>query len=577
MAELVKMPKMSDTMTEGVIAKWHKKIGDKVRSGELIAEIETDKATMDFESYQDGVLLYIGAQEGEAAQVDAVIAVIGAEGEDYKALLESGGGEKPASEAKDEEKAEEKPLEEAPKEVLKEAPEEVPKTEEKDDSLHGSHPEADAAALGATVIRMPLLSDTMTEGVIAEWHKKVGDKVKSDDALADVETDKATMEVTGYADGTLLYIGVEKGHAAKVNDIIAIVGKEGTDVTTLLKSGSKPAPLTEKAEEKQASEPAKESEPVPSKEKQEVQNNSDTRVKASPLARKIAKDKGIDIQQVKGSAEGGRIVKKDIEGFTPSTGQVSEAAPSQVAGHENAPSETAAVTIPQFIGEEKYTEKPVSQMRKIIAKRLSESLFTAPHFYLTMSIDMESAMQARIKINEFASVKISFNDIVLKAVAIALKQHPNVNSSWLGDKIRYNEHINIGVAVAVEDGLLVPVVRFADGKSLSHISAEVKDFAQRAKAKKLQPSDWEGSTFTISNLGMFGIDEFTAIINPPDACILAVGGIQQVPVVKNGQVVPGNVMKVTLSCDHRVVDGATGSAFLQTLKALLEEPVRLLV
>ena len=569
MAELVKMPKMSDTMTEGVIAKWHKKIGDKVRSGELIAEIETDKATMDFESYQDGVLLYIGAQEGEAAQVDAVIAVIGAEGEDYKALLESEGGNKPAVEAKKEEKAEEKPVEEAPKEVSK--------IEEKDESLHGSDPEAEAAALGATVIRMPLLSDTMTEGVIAEWHKKVGDKVKSDDALADVETDKATMEVTGYADGTLLYIGVEKGQAAKVNDIIAIVGKEGTDVTSLLKSGSKPAPIAEQAEEKQASEPAKELKPVPSKEKQEVQNNSDTRVKASPLARKIAKDKGIDIHQVKGSAEGGRIVKKDIEGFTPSTGQVSEAAPAPVVGHQNAPSETVAVTIPQFIGEEKYTEKPVSQMRKIIAKRLSESLFTAPHFYLTMSIDMESAMQARIKINEFASVKISFNDIVLKAVAIALKQHPNVNSSWLGDKIRYNEHINIGVAVAVEDGLLVPVVRFADGKSLSHISAEVKDFAQRAKTKKLQPSDWEGSTFTISNLGMFGIDEFTAIINPPDACILAVGGIQQVPVVKNGQVVPGNIMKVTLSCDHRVVDGATGSAFLQTLKALLEEPVRLLV
>ncbi|MEJ7693802.1 dihydrolipoamide acetyltransferase family protein, partial [Daejeonella sp.] len=298
----------------------------------------------------------------------------------------------------------------------------------------------------------------------------------------------------------------------------------------------------------------------------------------SPLARKIAKDKGIDIEQVKGSAEGGRIVKKDIEGFTPSTKQVAEAAPAASPSSDKpASTGSTAVTIPQFIGEEKYTEKPVSQMRKVIAKRLSESLFTAPHFYLTMAIDMDSAMQARIKINEFASVKISFNDIVLKAVAIALKQHPNVNSSWLGDKIRYNEHVNIGVAVAVEDGLLVPVVRFADGKSLSHISAEVKDFAQRAKTKKLQPSDWEGSTFTISNLGMFGIDEFTAIINPPDACILAVGGISQVPVVKNGQVVPGNVMKVTLSCDHRVVDGATGSAFLQTLKSLLEEPVRLLV
>ena len=423
---------------------------------------------------------------------------------------------------------------------------------------------------------MPLLSDTMTEGVIAEWHKKVGDTVKSDDALADVETDKATMEVTGYADGVLLYIGVEKGQAAKVNDIIAIVGKEGTDVTPLLKQ-----PKAKQAEAKPAeahlenkavppAEPAK----VAEQEKQEVLSESDSRIKASPLARKIARDKGIDISQVKGSAEGGRIVKKDVEEFKPSVKETPKPAEVIVAAEKQ---EVPAPAIPQFIGEEKFVEKPVSQMRKVIAKRLSESLFTAPHFYLTMAIDMDSAIEARGKMNEFAKVKISFNDIVLKAVAVALKQHPNVNSSWLGDKIRYNEHVNIGVAVAVEDGLLVPVIRFADGKSLSHISAEVKDFAQKAKAKKLQPSDWEGSTFTISNLGMFGIDEFTAIINTPDACILAIGGIQQVPVVKNGAVVPGNVMKVTLSCDHRVVDGATGSAFLQTLKMLLEEPVRLLV
>lgn len=560
MAEVVKMPKMSDTMTEGVIAKWHKKIGDKVSSGDLIAEIETDKATMDFESYQDGTLLYIGAKEGEAAPVDAVIAVIGKEGEDYKALLAGSGDDKPAAE-KPEEKPEEKPAE------AKAAPEPAGAT--------GADADAQAEALGATIIRMPLLSDTMTEGVIAEWNKKVGDKVKADDALADVETDKATMEVVGYADGTLLYIGVEKGQAAKVNDIIAIVGKEGTDVTPLLQAGSQPKAAPASGD-KPAAEPVSSEKPAAAG-KQEVQSEeSSSRLKASPLARKIAKEKGIDISQVKGSAEGGRIVKKDIESFTPSASQQ----PAETASKAPAEAKTggsAAVTIPQFIGEEKYTEKPVSQMRKVIAKRLSESLFTSPHFYLTMAIDMDSAMQARAKINEFAAVKISFNDIVLKAVAIALKQHPNVNSSWMGDKIRYNEHINIGVAVAVEDGLLVPVVRFADGKSLSHISAEVKDFAQRAKAKKLQPSDWEGSTFTISNLGMFGIDEFTAIINPPDACILAVGGIQQVPVVKNGQVVPGNVMKVTLSCDHRVVDGATGAAFLQTLKSLLEEPVRLLV
>ncbi|HCN82876.1 MAG TPA: pyruvate dehydrogenase, partial [Sphingobacteriaceae bacterium] len=382
-----------------------------------------------------------------------------------------------------------------------------------------------------------------------------------------------------------LYIGVKKGQAAKVNDIIAIVGKEGTDVTPLLK-GSAPAAEAAKpaaTEETKAAAPAEEApkaeKPAAETSPKETQvSSSDSRMRVSPLARRIAKEKGIDLNEVKGSAEGGRIVKKDIESFTPSTKQIAEAAPKAAAPSVSGQSGgSQSVTIPQFIGEEKYTEKPVSQMRKVIAKRLSESLFTAPHFYITMTIDMDNAMQARAKINEFASVKISFNDIVLKAVAIALKQHPNVNSSWLGDKIRYNEHINIGVAVAVEDGLLVPVVRFADGKSLSHISAEVKDFAQRAKTKKLQPADWEGSTFTISNLGMFGVDEFTAIINPPDACILAVGGISQVPVVKNGAVVPGNVMKVTLSCDHRVVDGATGAAFLQTLKALLEEPVRLLV
>ena len=550
MAEVVRMPKMSDTMTDGVIAKWHKQVGDKISSGDLVAEIETDKATMDFESFQEGTLLYIGAKEGEAAPVDSVIAILGEAGEDFQSLL-SGAGT-PVVSAPEAKSAEIKPAEVAA------VTEEV-----------SGNSDADAEAMGATIIRMPLLSDTMTEGVIAAWHKKVGDKVKSDDALADVETDKATMEVIGYADGTLLYVGVEKGQAAKVNDIIAIVGKEGTDVSTLLKSGSKPKVVAAvvAAVEKPAAVAVVESVQIV-----HTDSDSSSRLKASPLARKIAKDKGIDLAQVKGSAEGGRIVKKDIEGFTPSAVKAIVATPAEAKA-----TEVAAIPIPQFTGVEKYTEKPVSQMRKVIAKRLSESLFTAPHFYLTMSIDMDSAMQARAKINEFASVKISFNDIVLKAVAVALKQHPNVNSSWLGDKIRYNEHVNIGVAVAVEDGLLVPVVRFADGKSLSHISAEVKDFAQRAKTKKLQPQDWEGSTFTISNLGMFGIDEFTAIINPPDACILAVGGIQQVPVVKNGAVVPGNVMKVTLSCDHRVVDGATGSAFLQTLKALLEEPVRLLV
>jgi pyruvate dehydrogenase E2 component (dihydrolipoamide acetyltransferase) len=547
MAEVVRMPKMSDTMTEGVIAKWHKKVGDKVSTGDLIAEVETDKATMDFESFQEGTLLYIGAEEGSAAPVDSVIAVLGAEGEDYKAALEGEGGQKTDAGQKEEG---------AKKEEAKE--------EVSESSGEGIDPES----VGATVIRMPLLSDTMTEGVIAEWHKNVGDTVKSDDTLADVETDKATMEVTAYAEGTLLYIGVEKGQAAKVNDIIAIVGKEGTDVQALLKGGSKPA-----APKEQAPEARTESAPA---EAEKPAASADSRIKASPLAKKIAEEKGIDLSQVKGSAEGGRIIKKDVESFTPSAAP----ATAQPAAAQAAPEQKAsapAVTIPQFIGEEKYTEKPVTQMRKAISRRLGESLFTAPHFFVTMSIDMDSAIQARTKMNEYAQVKISFNDLVVKAVAIALKQHPAINSSWLGDKIRVNEHVNIGIAVAVDEGLLVPVVRFADGKSLTHISMEVKDFAQKAKSKKLQPADMEGSTFTISNLGMFGVDEFTAIINTPNACILAVSAIQQIPVVKNGAVVPGNVMKVTLSGDHRVVDGATTAAFLQTLKTLLEEPVRLLV
>jgi len=574
MAEVVKMPKMSDTMTEGVLAKWHKKVGDKIKSGDLLAEIETDKATMDFESFQDGTILYLGVEEGKAVPVDTVIAVLGKEGEDYKAALD-GAGAPPAAEAP---KAEEKPA----------APAEAPKADAPAKETApaapaaAAAPKADLSKIPATVIRMPALSDTMTEGIIEKWNFKVGDKVKSDDSLADVATDKATMEVVGYETGTLLYIGVEEGKAAPVNGIIAIVGKEGTDITPLLQddggvvSGGKTSEEAKPAEAPAAEATATAAATAPSED--------DSRVKASPLARKIAKDKGISLTELKGSADGGRIVKKDVEAYTP--GAAKPAAPSAPASATApgtpapaaAPGAPAApkVVIPEFIGTEKYTEKPVTQMRKVIAKRLSESLFTAPHFYITMSIDMDQAVEARNKINAYAPSKVSFNDLVLKATAIALKQHPNVNSSWLGDKIRYNEHVNIGVAVAVDEGLLVPVVRFADGKSLSHISAEVKDFAAKAKAKKLQPSDWEGSTFTISNLGMFGVDEFTAIINPPDSCILAVSGIQQVPVVKNGAVVPGNVMKVTLSCDHRVVDGATGAAFLQTLKALLEEPVRLL-
>ncbi|WPU94492.1 2-oxo acid dehydrogenase subunit E2 [Mucilaginibacter sabulilitoris] len=554
MAEVVKMPKMSDTMTEGVLAKWHKKVGDKVKSGDVLAEIETDKATMDFESYQDGTLLYLGVEEGNAVPVDAVIAVLGNEGEDYKAALEQSGGSA--------EKKEEKPAEAAAPEA---------KAEDKKPAATAA-PKVDLSSIPATVIRMPALSDTMTEGVIEKWNFKVGDKVKSDDSLADVATDKATMEVVGYEEGTLLYIGPKEGEAAPVNGIIAIVGKEGTDITPLLQdagSATATAPAEEAAPEAKA-ETTTEAAPAASS------TADDSRVKASPLARKIAKDKGINLNDVKGSAEGGRIIKKDIEEFK-APAPTSTAPAGAEAPAAAAPATKAPITLPTYTGEEKFTERAVTQMRKAISRRLSESLFTAPHFYVTMSIDMDQAIAARTRINDVAPVKISFNDFVLKACAVALKQHPAINSSFLGDKIRTNEHIHIGVAVAVDEGLLVPVIKFADGKSLSHISVEVKEFAGKAKSKKLQPAEMEGSTFTISNLGMFGVDEFTAIINTPNACILAVSGIQQVPVVKNGAVVPGNIMKVTLSCDHRVVDGATGAAFLQTLKSLLEEPVRLLI
>jgi pyruvate dehydrogenase E2 component (dihydrolipoamide acetyltransferase) len=418
----------------------------------------------------------------------------------------------------------------------------------------------------AEVVKMPKLSDTMTDGVVAAWHKKVGDTVKRGELLAEIETDKATMEFESFFNGTLLYIGVEQGKGAAVDAILAIIGNPGEDITALLAA----APVAAKKEEA-APVAEKKAEPVVVENKATApvavttatpvaisyEGNGDARIKASPLAKKIAAEKGIDLNMIAGSGDSGRVVKRDIESWHPSKMPV----------------------MPQFAavsGQESYTEETISQMRKTIARRLAESKFSAPHFYLTMEIHMDEAVRAREAINAVAPVKVSFNDIVIRAVAGALKRHPKVNSSWLGDRIRYNNHVHIGVAVAVEDGLLVPVVRFADQKSLSQISSEVKTFAQKAKDKKLQPSDWEGNTFTISNLGMFGIDEFTAIINPPDSCILAIGGISDVPVVKNGQVVPGKVMKVTLSCDHRVVDGASGAAFLQTLKAFLENPVTIL-
>jgi pyruvate dehydrogenase E2 component (dihydrolipoamide acetyltransferase) len=534
MADIVRMPKMSDTMTEGVIAKWHKKVGDTIKSGELMAEIETDKATMDYESFNEGTVLYIGATEGQAVKVNDVLAIVGKKGEDYKALLEGAGQAAASGGTKSE----------TPKQEVAAA----------------AVPVIDTTGIKAEIVLMPKMSDTMNEGVIAAWHKKVGDTVKSGELMAEIETDKATMEYESYNTGTVLYIGAEAGKTIPVNGVLAIVGEKGADWATLLK-----AHQTKGASTSSASSSAPAASPVSAPVAVTHDHSTNGRIKASPLAKSMAKEKGYDLQLIKGTGDNGRITKQDVENFTPA------AAPAV-----SRPA-SAATVLPSVVGQESFEEMPVSQMRKTIAKRLSESMYTAPHFYLTMEINMDKAIEARKSINEISPVKVSFNDIVLKATAAALRQHPDVNVSWLGDKIRKNHHIHIGVAVAVKDGLLVPVVRFADNKSLSHISAEVKDLAQKAHDKKLQPKDWEGSTFSISNLGMFGIEDFTAIINPPDACILAVGGIKETAVVKNGQLVPGNVMKVTLSCDHRAVDGAVGSAFLKTLKGLLEDPVRILI
>jgi pyruvate dehydrogenase E2 component (dihydrolipoamide acetyltransferase) len=543
MAEIVRMPKMSDTMSEGVIAKWHKKVGDQVKSGELMAEIETDKATMDYESFNEGTVLYLGAKEGEAVKVNDILAVVGKKGEDYQALL-AGAGKSAGSGGS---KAE------APKaEVAAATP---------------AAPSIDTSRIKAEIVLMPKMSDTMNEGVIAAWHKKVGDTVKSGELLAEIETDKATMEYESYNTGTLLYIGAEPGKAVAVNGVLAIVGEPNADWKTLLSAhqakASGASSETVKASVGSQSPVASNQQPVTS-----TVESSNGRVKASPLAKKMAKDKGLDIRKIAGTGEHGRVTRRDVENYKPA---------ADAGSKTSSASTSAPVVLPQVVGKESFEEIPVSQMRKTIAKRLAESKFTAPHFYLTMEINMDRAIEARKSINEMSPVKISFNDMVIKATAAALRQHPDVNVSWLGDKMRKNHHINIGVAVAVKDGLLVPVIRFADNKSLSHIATEVKDLAQRAHDKKLQPADWEGSTFTISNLGMFGIEEFTAIINPPDACILAVGGIKETAIVKNGQLAVGNVMKVTLSCDHRAVDGAVGSAFLKTLKGLLEEPVRILI
>lgn len=418
----------------------------------------------------------------------------------------------------------------------------------------------------AEIVYMPKLSDTMTEGVVAEWTKKIGDEVSSGEILAEIETDKATMEFESFYDGVLLHIGVEKGATAPVNAVLAVIGDKGEDIKKILKDAEKNAPGAEskepapQKEEVKVEAPAPVAAPTPAPTPAPVAAaavETNGRVFASPLAKKMANDRGIDLSYVQGTGEGGRVTKRDVEHYQPYAGATKKAR--------------------GFVGVESFQDEPISQMRKTIAKRLSESKFTAPHFYLTLDIDMDNAIALRKQINSLGNGKVSFNDMVIKAVALSLREHPAVNSAWLGDVIRRNDHVHIGVAVAVDEGLLVPVVRFADGKELAEIGGEVREYAKKAKSKKLQPQDWEGNTFTISNLGMFGIEAFTAIVNPPDSCIMAVGGIKEVPVVRDGKIVPGNVMKITLSCDHRVVDGVTGSEFLQTFKKHLENPVSLVM
>lgn len=533
MAIVVNMPRLSDTMEEGTVATWLKKVGDQVQEGDILAEIETDKATMEFESFNEGVLLHIGVQEGDTAPVDTLLAIIGDAGEDISGLLSGGASTTEAP------KAEEAPVAAAATQAA---------------------PAAELPA-GVEIISMPRLSDTMEEGTVATWLKKVGDSIQEGDILAEIETDKATMEFESFYSGTLLHIGLNEGESAPVDSVLAIVGPAGTDVSAVIASGATAAaPKQEAAPEAPKAELAPQAAaPAPATT---TTTNTSGRIFASPLAKKLAQEKGIDLNQVQGSGEQGRIVKADIENFTPKA-----AAPAAKAA-------TSAPVAAQ--GVESTNEVKNSQMRKVIAKRLGESKFTAPHYYLTIEVDMDQAIASRKQINSIPDTKVSFNDMVLKASAMALKKHPQVNTSWNGDTTIYNHHIHMGVAVAVEDGLVVPVIPFADTLQLTQIGGSVRELATKARDKKLTPAEMEGSTFTVSNLGMFGIQEFTSIINQPNSAILSVGAIVEKPVVKNGQVVPGNTMKLTLALDHRTVDGATGAQFLQTLQMYLENPVTML-
>ena len=560
MAEVITMPRLSDTMSEGKVAKWHKKVGDSVKEGDILAEIETDKAVQDFESEFDGILLYIGVEENGAAPVDSVLAIIGKEGEDISAL-KGGKSEEASSEKQEEIKTEEK----------QDSKSEAPSIEENNAEI----PE------GIEIINMPRLSDTMTEGKVAKWHKNVGDKVKEGDIIAEIETDKAVQDFESEFDGTLLYRSVEENEGAPVDTILAIIGPEGTDVSGVISGGSTPKKSSENKESKTESSPVENKvevkESAPENVEKEVvssNQNSTDRVAISPLAKKMAEDKGIDVQTLQGSGDNGRIVKKDIENYQP---VAKPAVAEKEQSSEIVAIKTVAVQMPTNFVAGETTETPNSQVRNIIAKRLTESKFSAPHYYLMVEINMDKAIEARKEINALPNTKVSFNDMIIKATAMALRKHPQVNSSWKADKIIHHGDINVGVAVAIPDGLVVPVLKNTDFMNYTQISVAVKDMAGRAKSKGLKANEMEGSTFSVSNLGMFGIETFTSIINQPNSAILSVGAIVEKPIVKEGQIVVGNTMKLSLACDHRVVDGATGAQFLQTLRVYLESPLSLLL
>ena len=542
MAQIINMPRLSDTMEEGVVAKWLVNIGDDIKEGDILAEIETDKATMEFESFHEGTLLHIGVKEGETASVDSLLAIVGDKDEDITSLLNN-----------DSKISGQLDLVEQIKET------------EKSDVNPDNNIDLKSKNNNFQVIKMPRLSDTMEEGTVSSWLVNIGDQVKEGDILAEIETDKATMEFESFYEGTLLYIGINEGETALVDSLLAIIGEENADFQSVLKN-------VDESENLDISKPEQLNEIEELKEKPVIENQdqiSSIRVLASPLAKKIAKEKNIDLSSVHGSGDNGRITKLDVETYFSKSPQTSK---------ENKLEKQSIPKVENTVeGTESFEEIENSQMRKAIARRLKESKFSAPHYYLNIECDMDNAIAFRKQYNTLPDTKISFNDIIVKACAIALKLHPRVNSQWFEDKMRLNHHVHVGVAVGVPDGLVVPVIRFANEKSLTDIGLEVKDFASKSRDKKLSPNDMEGSTFTVSNLGMFGINEFTSIINQPNSAILSVGSIVQKPVVKDNKIQIGNNMKLTLACDHRTVDGVTGSLFLETLKGYIENPVTMLV